>query len=187
MVTSLSKAHAHLPTQKEIQIPTENTSGEQRALRFDAIRDAGHGGYLLQQSTRPQTLGYGLADSPVAQAAWIYEKYRDWSHHGGDVEGVFSKDEMLDTIMLYWLSNSGVSSARFYWECEVDSTARAIDLPVGVSWFGGDNCYAPREWCERYYKDIVYWNETERGGHFAAWEQPGLFVEEVRKWRHIII
>jgi pimeloyl-ACP methyl ester carboxylesterase len=98
------------------------------------------------------------------------------------VETVFSKDEMLDTIMLYWLSNSGTSSARYYWECEVDSTAWAIDLPVGVSWFGGDTTYGPREWCERYYKNILYWNETDRGGHFAAWEVPDLFVEEVCKW-----
>lgn len=96
---------------------------------------------------------------------------------------------MLDTIMLYWLSNSGTSSARFYWECDVDSTARLIEknISVGVSWFGGDNCYAPREWCERYYKNIVYWNETEKGGHFAAWEQPDIFVREVRRWRQKMI
>ena len=89
---------------------------------------------------------------------------------------------MLDTITLYWLSNSSTSSARFYWECEYDSTARETELPVGVSWFGGDNSYAPREWCERYYKNIVHWREMERGGHFAAWEVPGLFVQEVREW-----
>jgi pimeloyl-ACP methyl ester carboxylesterase len=152
-------------------------------MHFDGVRDAGHRGYSLQQSTRPQTLGYGLADSPVAQTAWIYEKFRDWSHHSGDVETVFTKDEMLDIIMLYWLSNSGTSSARFYWESEFGSTAQTIHMPVGVSWFGGDNSYAPREWCERYYKNIVHWNETERGGHFAAWEVPELFVAEVREWR----
>jgi pimeloyl-ACP methyl ester carboxylesterase len=172
--------------QKETLIPIKDAKGEERAMRFDRIRDAGHRGYSLQQKTRPQTLGYGLADSPVAQAAWIYEKYRDWSHHDGDVETVFTKDEMLDTIMLYWLSNSGTSSARYYWENQPDSTAWPIDIPVGVSWFGGDNSYAPREWCERYYKNIVYWNETERGGHFAAWEVPGIFVKEVREWRRKI-
>ncbi|GAB7328362.1 hypothetical protein MBLNU13_g00350t1 [Cladosporium sp. NU13] len=155
---------------KEIKTPTANTNGEERAMHFEAVRDAGHRGYSLQQSTRPQTLGYGLADSPVAQAAWIYEKYVDWSHNDGNVEAVFTKDEMLDTIMLYWLSNSGTSSARYYWE-------------FGVSWFGGDNSYAPREWCERYYTNIVHWNETEKGGHFAAWEVPELFVAEVRAWR----
>ena len=83
----------------------------------------GYRGYSLQQSTKPQTIGYGLADSPVGQASWIYEKFRDWSHHDGNVETVFSKDEMLDTIMLYWLSNSGTSSARYYWENKPDTTA----------------------------------------------------------------
>ncbi|SMR49481.1 unnamed protein product [Zymoseptoria tritici ST99CH_3D1] len=171
---------------KEAQLPCHDGKGVERASYYDRIRDKGHGGYKHQQETRPQTLGYGLADSPVGQAAWIYEKLKDWSHHDGDVEKVFSKDEMLDTIMLYWLSNSGTSSARFYWECEVDATAWRVDVPVGVSWFGGDNCYTPREWCERYYKNIVYWNETDKGGHFAAWEQPELFVGEMREWRKTI-
>lgn len=155
-------------------------------MHFDRQRDAGHGGYSLQQSTRPQTIGYGLADSPVAQAAWVYEKYRDWSHHDGNVEVVFSKDEMLDTIMLHWLSNSGTSSARYYWENQPDCTALPVDIPLGVSWFCGDSSYAPREWCERQYKNIVYWNETPRGGHFAAWEVPDLFIAEVRKWRRTL-
>ncbi|KAF1983363.1 epoxide hydrolase [Aulographum hederae CBS 113979] len=168
---------------KEIQIPCQDKTGEERAMYFDRVRDKGHCGYSLQQSTKPQTVGYGLADSPIAQAAWIYEKLRDWSHHDGNVETVFSKDEMLDTIMLYWLSNSGTSSARYYWECrEFDSTAWPIDIPVGVSWFPGDTSYGPREWCERYYKNIVHWKEMERGGHFAAWEVPDLFVAEIREW-----
>jgi pimeloyl-ACP methyl ester carboxylesterase len=151
-------------------------------MRLDRHRDKGHYGYLVQQSTRPQTVGYGLADSPIAQAAWVYEKYKEWSHNDGDVEKVFSKDEMLDTIMLYWLSNSATSSARYYWETEFDATAWSIDIPVGVSWFSGDTTYGPREWCERYYKNIVYWKEVVRGGHFAAWEVPNLFVTEIREW-----
>ncbi|KAG9252349.1 Alpha/Beta hydrolase protein [Emericellopsis atlantica] len=171
---------------KEVQVPISDTKGGERAMYLEGRRDAGHRGYSLQQSTRPQTIGYGLADSPVAQAAWMYEKFRDWSHNDGNVETVFSKDEMLDTIMLYWLSNSGTSSARYYWECEFDSTAWPINIPVGVSWFGGDNSYAPKEWCERYYSNIVYWKETERGGHFAAWEVPEDFVAEIRQWRRKI-
>ncbi|KAF9771982.1 hypothetical protein IL306_010338 [Fusarium sp. DS 682] len=168
---------------KEVQTPVRDKKGEERAMYFDHRRDAGFRGYSLQQATRPQTIGYGLSDSPVAQAAWIYEKFREWSHHDGDVEKVFSKDEMLDTIMLYWLSNSGASSARYYWECGSATTALPVEIPVGVSWFGGDNSYGPREWCERYYKNIVYWNETDRGGHFAAWEVSDLFVGEIREWR----
>ncbi|RGP78934.1 epoxide hydrolase [Fusarium longipes] len=164
---------------KEVQVPIKDTHAEQRAMRLDSFRDSGFKGYSLEQSTKPQTIGYGLADSPVGQAAWIYEKYRDWTHHDGNVEMLFTKDEMLDTIMLYWLSNSGASSARYYWECASSTTAWEINLPVGVSWFGGDNSFAPREWCERYYKNIVHWNELERGGHFAAWEQPDAFVAEI--------
>ncbi|PVH94336.1 alpha/beta-hydrolase [Periconia macrospinosa] len=173
-----------LEPRKEIQIPTENEEGEERAMHFQHVRDKGHCGYLIQQSTRPQTLGYGLADSPVAQAAWIYEKLRDWSHHDGDVETVFSKDEMLDTIMLYWLTNTGTSSGRYYWECKVVTTGYSIDMPVGVSWFPGDTSYGPKEWCERYYKNIVHWNEMDRGGHFAAWEVPDLFIAEICEWRN---
>ncbi|KAM0355053.1 hypothetical protein ACHAPU_000904 [Fusarium lateritium] len=171
---------------KEVKAPANDTTGVDRAMDLDGRRDAGFRGYSLQQSTRPQTIGYGLADSPVAQAAWMYEKYRDWSHHDGDVETVFSKDEMLDTIMLYWLSNSSTSSARYYWECGLGTTAYHVELPVGVSWFGGDNSYAPREWCERYYKNIMHWKELERGGHFAAWEVPNEFVTELREWKKVI-
>ncbi|KAF2426246.1 alpha/beta-hydrolase [Tothia fuscella] len=170
---------------KEIQTPCQDKKGEEKAMHFDRIRDTTHCGYSLQMSTKPQTLGYGLADSPVAQAAWIYEKLRDWSSHNGDVEMVFSKDEILDTIMLYWLSNSATSSARYYyyWECGNDTTALQIDMPVGVSWFPGNTSYGSKEWCGRYYKNIVHWNELESGGHFAAWEVPHLFVAELRKWR----
>jgi pimeloyl-ACP methyl ester carboxylesterase len=169
--------------QKENQTPVQDKAGEEEAMRRDRYRDKQHYGYYTQQSTRPQTLGYGLADSPVAQAAWIYEKLRDWTFHDGDVETVFSKDEMLDNIMLYWLSNSGTSSARYYWETEFDSTAWPIDMPVGVSWFPGDSTYGPREWCERHYKNIVHWKEMDRGGHFAAWEVPDLFLAEICEWR----
>jgi epoxide hydrolase len=165
-------------------VPIQNKGGEERAMYLDRQRDVtGYRGYSLQQSTRPQTIGYGLADSPVLQASWIYEKFRDWSHHEGNVETVFSKDDMLDTITLYWLSNSGASSARFYWENKPDTTAWSISIPVAVCWFSGDTSYAPREWCERYWSNIVHWEETERGGHFAAWEQPDLFVASMRKWK----
>jgi pimeloyl-ACP methyl ester carboxylesterase len=140
--------------------------------------------YFLQQGTRPQTLGYGLADSPVGLAAWMFEKYRRWTWQpsGDDVWDVFSKDDMLDSIMLYWLTNSGTSSARYYWEAQEDSTAWKIDMPVGVSWFPGDPSYGPKEWCERYYSNIVHWKEMEKGGHFAAWEVPDIFVAELREW-----
>ncbi|XEU96100.1 hypothetical protein FSHL1_001385 [Fusarium sambucinum] len=172
----------YFESKKEAQVPIKDKQAEERAKRLDEFRDSGFKGYSLEQSTKPQTVGYGLADSPVGQAAWIYEKYRDWTHHDGDVEALFSKDEMLDTIMLYWLTNSATSSARYYWECGSSTTAWEIHVPVGVSWFGGDNSFAPKEWCERYYKNIVHWNELPRGGHFAAWEQPDAFVTDIREW-----
>lgn len=155
-------------------------------MHLSAQRETtGYRGYSLLQSTRPQTIGYALSDSPVAQASWIYEKFQAWTHH----PSTLSKDEMLDTITLYWLSNSGASSARFYWENKPDTTAWPIGegVAVGLSWFPGDTSFAPREWCERYWGRIVYWNEQiERGGHFAAWEVPGIFVREVREWRRRI-
>jgi pimeloyl-ACP methyl ester carboxylesterase len=95
-------------------------------------------------------------------------------------------DEILDTVTLYWLSNSATSSARFYWETEVVVTAWKIDMPVGVSMFLGDTVYTPREWVERYHKNIVYCNEVDKGGHFAAWENAEGFVRAVRGWARIV-
>ena len=139
----------------------------------------GEYGYHKLQGTRPQTLAYGLADSPVLQAAWIYEKFHAWSDNPGDVETIFTNDEMLDTIMLYWLSNAGASSARLYWEGG-DDTAIRTRVPVGVSQFAKAPHYAPRAWAERYYPNIIHWNEFPDGGHFAAWERPEIFVHELR-------
>ena len=142
-------------------------------------------GYFKLQATRPQTIGYSLADSPAGQAAWIYEKLYTWSDHDGNLEKVFLKDDILDNIMLYWLTNTGASSARIYWEDE-DNTAYSIDLPVGVTVFPKEAGVAPREWAERYWGNIVHWKKVHRGGHFAAWEQPEIFVEEVREcFRHV--
>jgi pimeloyl-ACP methyl ester carboxylesterase len=137
--------------------------------------------YQQLQSTRPETLGYALADSPVGQAAWILEKLSAWSDCGGDARNVLSKDEMLDNIMLYWLTNSGASSARLYWETAQPGSfiPGEIALPVACSIFK-DVMQPVRAWAERRFKNIVYWNEPERGGHFAAFEQPALFVDEVR-------
>ena len=136
-------------------------------------------GYAIEQSTRPQTLGYGLADSPAGQAAWIYEKFQAWTDNPGDVEAILSDDEMLDDIMLYWLTNAGASSARLYWE-SLDDLASKVDLPAAISVFLNDVNVAPREWAERSYSNIVSFREVDRGGHFAAFEQPSLFVNEVR-------
>ena len=158
------------------------TAGAAKAVALQKRYQKELSGYSKEQSTRPQTLGYALTDSPVGQAAWIYEKFYDWTDHQGSPEDVLSRDEMLDNIMLYWLPGTAASSARLYWESFSDdaSIAQKIDLPAGVSVFPKDIIQAPREWAERSLKNLVYWNEVERGGHFAAFEQPELFVREVR-------
>jgi len=137
-------------------------------------------GYAQQQSTRPQTLGYGLVDSPAGQAAWIFEKFHGWTDCNGDPFSALSADEMLDNIMLYWLTGSGASSARLYWESFGNFGVGSIDLPTACSLFPKEIFPPSRRWAERKFSNIVYWNEVARGGHFAAFEQPELFVGEVR-------
>lgn len=137
-------------------------------------------GYSKQQSTRPQTLGYGLADSPVGQLAWIVEKFHAWSDCDGHPENVFTRDELLDNVMLYWLTNSGASSARLYWESFGSSRGGGkVLVPTGVARFPEEIFKPPRSWCEAAY-NITHWTEMPRGGHFAAFEQPELFVDDVR-------
>jgi epoxide hydrolase len=138
-------------------------------------------GYAQQQRTRPQTLGYGLADSPVGQAMWIFEKFHEWTDRDGDPFSVLSADEMLDNIMLYWLTNSGASSARLYWESFGSFAAGAVDVPTACSLFPKEIFPPSRRWADKRYRNIVYWNELPKGGHFAAFEQPELFVDELRK------
>ena len=142
-------------------------------------------GYAKQQGTRPQTLGYGLSDSPVGQAAWILEKFQAWMDCGEEEqqhpENCLSKDELLDNVMMYWLSNAGVSSARLYWEKSSESIASdPITIPVGCSIFPKEIMRTSRRYAEKRYTQLIYWNELDKGGHFAALEQPDLFVSEIR-------
>lgn len=138
-------------------------------------------GFAIEQATRPQTIGYLLADSPVGQAAWIYEKFMDWTDTTGAPEAILTRDEMLDNIMLYWLTNSGASSARLYAESRAQlGNIRDIAIPMAFSMFPKEMSRSSQRWARRRYPSIVYWGEPDRGGHFAAFEQPGLFVDEVR-------
>ncbi|MGX1851715.1 epoxide hydrolase family protein [Streptomyces sp. NPDC055299] len=144
-------------------------------------------GYSAQMSTRPQTLGYALLDSPAGLCAWIVEKFRAWTDCGGHPENALTRDEMLDNVTLYWLTATAASSARLYWESFPDAAEQsgrtAIDTvatPTGGSIFPKDMLRPSRRWAERRHTDIRYWNELERGGHFAAFEQPELFVNELR-------
>jgi pimeloyl-ACP methyl ester carboxylesterase len=137
-------------------------------------------GYAIEQRTRPQTIGYGLADSPAGQAAWILEKFWAWTDCNGNPENALTRDEMLDDIMLYWLPNAAAASARLYWESFNKFSYEPVRIPVGCSVFPKDVVRAPRRWAEKRYPNLVYWNRLDRGGHFAAFEQPDLFVKELR-------
>jgi pimeloyl-ACP methyl ester carboxylesterase len=144
------------------------------------------GGYAAMMVTRPQTVGYALADSPAGQAAWMYDKFAAWTYSGGEPERVLTRDEMLDDITLYWLTNSSTSSAQLYWENNTNNFNAAeqktadILIPVAVTVFPGEIYRAPRSWAERSYHKLIYFNEVDKGGHFAAWEQPELFAAEIR-------
>ncbi len=164
------------------------TLEEQVALgQLQAFAEFGSG-YLKEQSTAPQTIGYGLADSPSGQAAWIYEKFGAWTDTNFHPERELTNDEMLDDISLYWFTNTGASSARLYWEYAVEHASLVkLDLPAGISVFPGEGVRVPRIWAERAYSDLVYFNDQiAAGGHFAAFEQPQLFTEEVRKFARAI-
>lgn len=138
-------------------------------------------GYSAIMVTRPQTLGYGLSDSPAGLAALLYDKFAAWTCSGGEPERVLSRDEMLDDISLYWFTNTGTSSSQLYWENN-GNVFNAVDvsIPVAVTVFPGEIYRAPRTWAGRNYHDLIYFHEVDRGGHFAAWEQPELFAAEVR-------
>jgi pimeloyl-ACP methyl ester carboxylesterase len=157
--------------------PTER---EKEAMEARVSFDQWGTGYSKQQSTRPQTLGYGLVDSPSAQAAWILEKFWAWTDCDGHPENVLSRDELLDNVMFYWLPAAGASSARLYWESLRGRWVTEVSAPMGASIFPKEIFRPSRRWAEKTYTDIRYWNELDRGGHFAAFEQPELFVEELR-------
>ena len=149
--------------------------------------------YALEQGTRPQTL-YGLADSPIALASWLLDHPDGYGQPAaaltsavfghtinGHSAGDLTLNDVLDDITLYWLTNTGISAARFYWESHSNFYAAAdVSVPAAISAFPGENYQAPRSWTERAYHNLVYYNRPEKGGHFAAWEQPLLFAQEVR-------
>jgi epoxide hydrolase len=156
------------------------TAQEQAALDSLEYYRRWDSGYSKEQSTRPQTVGYGLVDSPAALCAWIVEKFWAWTDCDGDPATALSRDEMLDNVMLYWLPATGASSARLYWESFGRGLTGAVQVPVGCSIFPKEIFRASRRWAEQHYPDLRYWNELDKGGHFAAFERPETFVAEVR-------
>ena len=177
--------HLNMPSGRPTEAARKNPSAEdQRAMDRGRAYQAEDSGYSKQQSTRPQTVGYGLSDSPVGQAMWILEKFWRWTDCRGHPENALTRDEMLDNIMLYWLTNSGASSGRLYWESFNRAFSgdgnRSVQLPTGCSLFHEEIVPTPRSWLNERFPKIVYWNEVDAGGHFAAFEQPILFVQELR-------
>ncbi|MFE9725364.1 epoxide hydrolase family protein [Streptomyces sp. NPDC005794] len=167
------------PTAQEIE---EATPDEQRMLgkaqHYRSVLD----GYSREQATRPQSIGYSLADSPVGLAAWIYTLFQDVTDSDGDPEAVVPRDEILDDVMMYWLPNAGSSSARLYWEARHEQTGAPEQNPVpaGFSIFPGEAVQASRRWIEKRYSHVLHYRLLDRGGHFAALEQPVVLTEEIR-------
>ena len=162
------------------------TEEEQAALAALQEHQRWGTGYSQQQSTRPQTLGYGLSDSPAGQCAWILEKFWAWGDCEGDPVAAFGADRLLDNVMLYWLPGTATSSARLYWESFAGGWRGPVEVPSGVSIFPKEIVRPPRHWVARTHTDLRYWNELDRGGHFAAFEQPERFVEEVRAFFRLV-
>ncbi|MGN6173864.1 MAG: epoxide hydrolase family protein [Streptosporangiaceae bacterium] len=170
--------------------PPAGLSADERRAYEQLIRTYGQVEYARMMAARPQTL-YGIADSPVGLAAWLLD------HNDADGQpaaavvaaldrttsatGELTRDEVLDNITFYWLTNTGVSASRLYWEYKGGFfNTKGVTIPVAVSVFPGEQYQAPRSWAERAYPNLIYYNQVDRGGHFAAWEQPQLFSEEVR-------
>jgi pimeloyl-ACP methyl ester carboxylesterase len=172
-------------------MPAE-TAQERAALEQTKTFRASGFGYFLEQATRPQTIGYALLDSPVALAAWMLDHDTDSYHKisraflDGQPTGGLTRDHILDNLSLYWLTGTGASAARSYWESGRAQAAAAgqappeVRLPVGFTTFPDEIFAAPRSWVEQGYPTLTYFNEADRGGHFAAWEEPQLFTEELR-------
>jgi len=162
----------------------ELTPAEQSALEAMAFYNEHDSGYSKQQSTRPQTLGYALADSPVGQMAWVVEKYYAWTDCERDgvrhPEHALTREELLDTVMLYWLTNSAASSARLYWESFTRLDLDPVAMPTGCTIFPREIMRPSRRWTEKRFSNLIFWNEPERGGHFAALEQPDILVADIR-------
>ena len=163
-------------------MPAQLSPEEKRAADQAAYFHSSEGGYYLEQMTRPQNVGYALADSPVGQATWIYEIFNAFTDQREKPLDGLTFDQILDNISLYWFTNTAASSARIYWDNNGGSLSQGvIETPVAVTIFPKEIYQAPKSWAERDYPNLIYWNEVAHGGHFAAFEQPQIFVVEMRR------
>lgn len=163
------------------QIPARLSPEEQNAVDTLALYNGDMGGANHLQATKPETIGIALADSPAGQAAWVYDKFQSKTDNNGLAEDALTLDEMLDAISLYWFTNSAASSARIYWENRSGSMAGPkLTLPVAVTVFPRDIPLPPRTWIEATYTNLIHYGEADKGGHFAALEQPETMIREIR-------
>ncbi len=174
--------HVNMPVVSPDPETMDNlTEQEQAALAGLQFYQQHDSGYSTQQSTRPQTVSYGLADSPIGQAAWILEKFYQWMDCEGHPENIVSRDELLDNVMMYWLPDSAGSSARLYWESfGKGGPQEPVEIPSGMSIFPKEIFKTSERWARKRFTNLTYFNVLEQGGHFAAFEQPTTFVSEVR-------
>jgi pimeloyl-ACP methyl ester carboxylesterase len=181
----LVAAHVNWPFVFPETLPTNPTPVEKAAMDAAAHFVNDQSGYFKEQATRPQTIGYALADSPVGQAMWIYEKFQAWTDNKGLPEDALTRDQMLDDISLYWFTDTAASSARIYWQNSQGRPAGysggRIELPMAATIFPREIYRAPKAWAEADWPNLFYWNEVDKGGHFAAFEQPAIFAEEMWK------
>lgn len=193
----LLAAHVNLPMIVPSALPENPSPEEARALAGIDLFVRDKTGYADVMNTRPQTIGYALNDSPLALAMWMYEKFHEWTDNTGRAEDALTRDQMLDDISLYWFTGTGTSAARLYWEGvgatirgpEFFSSGRAgggrIGVPMGATLFPAETYLPPREWAERAWSTVFYWNTVDRGGHFAAFEEPDVFANELwNAFRH---
>jgi pimeloyl-ACP methyl ester carboxylesterase len=182
----LAGVHLNFVPMPSEELPGGLTPKERQALAdLDKFRASGSG-YAVQQASRPQTLGYGLTDSPAGQAAWIAEKFWAWTDNKGLPEDALSRQQILDAISAYWFTASATSSARTYWENNLREPFQ-VSVPAGVSVFPREIVRPSRRQAELRYTDLRWFDdELPRGGHFAALEQPELFVEQVRGFFRLV-
>jgi epoxide hydrolase len=181
----LTAAHVNWQFVFPEKLPDNPTPAERRAIDRASWFANDQSGYFREHATRPQTIGYPLADSAAGQALWIYEKFQAWTDNHGNPEDALAVDAMLDNISLYWFTDTAASSARIYWEntrAGFGGLSRGrIELPMAASVFPHEIFCPPKAWAEALWPNLFYWNELDKGGHFAAFEQPKLFTEELRK------
>ncbi|MEO1046644.1 MAG: epoxide hydrolase family protein [Pseudomonadota bacterium] len=178
---ALAAIHSNMvlapPDPETVGEPTNAEAAALERLQWYRREDSG---YAKIQSTRPQTIGYALTDSPVGQMAWILEKFRNWSDAGDDIATAFGYDRLLDNVSLYWFTRSAASSARLYWESFGGNAMEPITMPMGGTIFPKELFQTSRRWAEKRFSNIIHWSVADHGGHFAAFERPDIFVEELR-------